>query len=81
MLESSLSHSKGTNNQRNPIKNFSTNSPENFSKSVINASNNQEFQNLVNQMILNLLAKTEAELNRISKITQKYKETAPQKIN
>ncbi len=81
MLESSLSHSKGTNDQRNPIKNFSTNNPENFSKSVIDASNNQEFQNLVNQMILNLVAKTEAELNRISTITQKYKETAPQKIN
>ena len=73
MLESSLSHSKGTNNQRNPIKNFS--------KSVIDTSNNQEFQNLVNQMILNLVAKTEAELNLISTITQKYKETAPQKIN
>ena len=73
MLESSLSYSKGTNNQRNPIKNFS--------KSVIDASNNQEFQNLVNQMILNLVAKTEAELNLISTITQKYKETAPQKIN
>ena len=81
MLESSLSHSKGTNNQKNPIENFSTNSPENFSKSVIDASNNQEFQNLVNQMILNLVAKTEAELNLISTITQKYKETAPQKIN
>ncbi len=81
MLESSLSHSKGTDNQRTPIQNFSTNSPENFSKSVIDASNNQEFQNLVNQMILNLVAKTEAELNRISTITQQYKETAPQKIN
>ena len=73
MLESSLSHSKGTNNQRNPIKNFS--------EGVIDTSNNQEFQNLVNQMILNLVAKTEAELNRISTITQQYKETAPQKIN
>ena len=81
MLESSLSHSKGTNDQRNLIKNFSTNNPENFSKSVIDTSNNQEFQNLVNQMILNLVAKTEAELNLISTITQKYKETAPQKIN
>ena len=73
MLESSLSHSKETNNQRTPIKNFS--------KSGIDPSNNQEFQNLVNQMILNLVAKTEAELNLISTITQKYKETAPQKIN
>ena len=73
MLESSLSQSKGTNNQRNPIKNFSP--------SVIDASNNQEFQNLVNQMILNLVAKTEAELKMISTITQKYKETEPQKIN
>ncbi len=81
MLQPSLSHSKETDNQRNQIKNFSTNSPENFSKSVIDASNNQEFQTLVNQMILNLVAKTEAELNRISTITQKYKETAPQKIN
>ena len=81
MLESSLSHSKETDNQRTSIKNFSTNSPENFSKSVIDGSNNQEFQNLVNHMILNLVAKTEAELNLISTITQKYKETAPQKIN
>ncbi len=81
MLESSLSHSNATDNQTNPIKNFSTNSPENFSTSVIDPSNNQEFQDLVNQMILNLVAKTEAELNLISTITQKYKETAPQKIN
>ena len=73
MLQPSLSHSKGTDNQRNQIKNFS--------KSVIDASNNEEFQDLVNQMILNLVAKTEAELNLISTITQKYKETAPQKIN
>ncbi len=81
MLESSLSNSKETNSQINPIKNFSTNSTENFSKDVIDTSNNQEFQNLVNQMILNLVAKTEAELNRISTITQKYKETAPQNTN
>ena len=81
MLESSLSNSKETTSQINSSKNFSTNSPENFSKGVIDTSNNQEFQNLVNQMILNLVAKTEAELNLISTITQKYKETAPQKIN
>ncbi len=76
MLQPSLSHSKGTDNQRNQ-----RNQIKNFSKSVIDASNNEEFQDLVNQMILNLVAKTEAELNLISTITQKYKETAPQKIN
>ncbi len=76
MLQPSLSHSKGTDNQRNQ-----RNQIKNFSKSVIDTSNNPEFQDLVNQMILNLVAKTEAELNLISTITQKYKETAPQKIN
>lgn len=81
MLESSLSNSKETNSQINSIKNFSSNQPENFSQSAIDASNNKEFQNLVNQMILNLVATTEAELNRISTITQKYKETAPKNTN
>lgn len=96
MLESSLSNSNGINSQRNLMTNFSNNSPENFIRDEINeiqaglayhqqstldASNNQEFQNFVNQMILNLVAKTEAELNMISTITQQYKEAASSKIN
>ncbi|MGK7936254.1 MAG: hypothetical protein AB4206_10745 [Xenococcaceae cyanobacterium] len=71
MLESSLCNSNGTNSQKNLIKNFVPDE--------IDANSNQEFQNLVNQMILNLVAKTEAELMTISTITQKYKEIAPQK--
>ncbi|MDJ0635067.1 MAG: hypothetical protein QNJ34_17890 [Xenococcaceae cyanobacterium MO_188.B29] len=79
MLESSLCNNKKTNSQKNLIKNFSTNRPENFLPNEIDTNNNQEFQNLVNQMILNLVAKTEAELITISTITQKYREIAPQK--
>ena len=79
MLESSLCNSNGTNSTKNLIKNFSTNRPENFLPNEIDTNNNQEFQNLVNQMILNLVAKTEAELITISTITQKYKEIVPQK--
>ena len=96
MLESSLSMSNEVNSQRNLITNFSSNSPENFIRDEINeiqaglayhhqstldTNNNQEFQNFVNQMILNLVAKTEAELNMISTITQQYKEAASSKIN
>ena len=79
MLESALCNNKRTNSQKNLIKNFPTNRPENFIPDEIDTNNNQEFQNLVNQMILNLVAKTEAELMTISTITQKYKEIAPQK--
>ncbi|WP_019504003.1 hypothetical protein [Pleurocapsa sp. PCC 7319] len=96
MLESSLSISNEVNSKRNLITNFSSNSPENFIRDEINeiqagfayhrrnnldTSNNQEFQNFVNQMILNLVAKTEAELNMISTITQQYKEAASSTIN
>ena len=85
-----------SNSTRNLMTNFSSNSPENFIRDEINeiqaglayhqqstldTNNNQEFQNFVNQMILNLVAKTEAELNMISTITQQYKETASSKIN
>ena len=97
MLESSLCNSKGTNSQKNLMTNFSSNSPENFIRDEINeiqaaglayhqqstldTNNSQEFQNFVNQMILNLVAKTEAELNMISTITQQYKEAASSKLN
>ena len=86
MLESSLSISNEINSKRNLITNFSSDRLENAGfayhrRNNLDASNNQEFQNFVNQMILNLVAKTEAELNMISTITQQYKEAASSKIN
>ncbi|VEP14081.1 hypothetical protein H1P_2380004 [Hyella patelloides LEGE 07179] len=81
MQESSLSNSNKISTKKNLIQNLSTNSSQNLVRDEIDTNNNQEFQNLVNQMILNLIAKTEAELITISTITQKYKETVAQKTN
>ncbi|MEO0834824.1 MAG: hypothetical protein AAFY16_02305 [Cyanobacteria bacterium J06642_3] len=61
--------------------NFSTKNADNSLSDEIDTNNKPEFQDLVNQMILNLIAKTEAELITISTITQKYREIAVQKIN
>ena len=94
MLESSLSHRELPNNQKTPMASFYTKSSENYSKisinrpilsshsSVVNLSQesgDREFQDFITQMILNLVAQTEAELIAISTITQKYKETTAQK--
>ena len=81
MQESSLSNSNKISTKKNLIQDISTNSPPNLVRDEIDTNNDQEFQNLVNQMILNLIAKTEAELITISTITQKYKETVAQKTN
>ena len=82
MLESSLSNSNKISSQRNLIPNLSSQSSQNFISNQIDTnSSSQELQNLVHQMILNLVAKTEAELNTISTITQKYKPIAAQKTN
>ena len=67
--------------QKDLIPNLSTKNANSFLSNEIDTSNKQELQDLVNQMILNLIAKTEAELITISTITQKYKEIAVQKIN
>ncbi|MDJ0593374.1 MAG: hypothetical protein QNJ72_25875 [Pleurocapsa sp. MO_226.B13] len=80
MLESSISNSNKMSRERNLIQNLSSQSSQNFISNQIDTnSSSQELQNLVHQMILNLVAKTEAELNTISTITQKYKEIAAQK--
>lgn len=79
MLKSSLSNHNGISSKRNHYQNISTKSSEHLIQNKIDNNNNQEFQNLVNQMILNLVAKTEAELITISTLTQKYKETTAQK--
>ena len=81
MHESSRYRSSQISNQKDLIPNLSTKNAKNSLSDEIDTSNRQEFQDLVNQMILNLIAKTEAELITISTITQKYKEIAVQKIN
>ena len=81
MLESSISNSNKISSERNLIQNLSSQSDQNFISNQIDTSSSQELQNLVHQMILNLVAKTEAELTTISTITQKYKEIAAQKTN
>lgn len=94
MLESSLSQYKLTNNQKTSTASFSSKNSENCAKISINRpilpshsrattpsqeGKDREFQDLITQMILNLVAQTEAELIAISTITQKYKETTAQK--
>lgn len=76
MLESSLS-----NNNKNLIKNRSSNNHEKSSHREISANNKQEFQNLVKKMILSLVTRTEADISMILSITQEYKETASKKTN
>lgn len=56
MLETSFS-----NNNETPIKNRSSNKHGNSSHQEISANNKQEFQNLVNKMILRLVTRTEAD--------------------
>lgn len=80
MLESSISNSNKMSSQRNLIQDIYSQSDQNFISNQIDTnSSSQELQNLVHQMILNLVAKTKAELITISTITQKYKEIAAQK--
>ena len=96
MLESSLSNKNEINPQRNLITNFSNNSFDNairleidknqpdfvhHRQNNLDPTNSKEFQNFVKQMILNLVAKTETELNMISTMTQEYKKAASSKIH
>jgi hypothetical protein len=76
MLESSLSK-----NNETLIKNQASNIPEIFSHKEISANNKQEFQNIVKEMILNLVMKTEADIIRILRIAQEYKEATSKKTN
>ena len=81
MLEPSLSNSDKISSETNLMQNLSTESSRNLFLEEPDTNSSQEFQTLVNQMILNLIAKTEAELTTISTITQKYKQIAAQKTN
>ena len=73
--------SRHPSSQKDLMPNCSTKNAKNSLFDEIDTNNKQELQNLVNQMILNLIAKTEAELITISTITQKYKEIAINKVN
>jgi hypothetical protein len=71
-----LEFSSLSNSDENLIKNQASNSQKNSFSREISASNKQEFQNLVNKMILGLIARTETDISTILSITQEYQETA-----